>query len=42
MKYPAITEFHTLSSELTRWYAGLRPIRLEIDNTFPMKHETVR
>ena len=25
-----------------RWYAGLRPARIEIDKTLPMKHETVR
>jgi putative transposase len=25
-----------------RWYAGLRPVRIEIDKTLPLKHETVR
>ena len=25
-----------------RWYAGIRPVRIEIDDTLPLKHETVR
>jgi hypothetical protein len=25
-----------------RWYAGMRPVRIEIDGTLPLKHETVR
>jgi putative transposase len=25
-----------------RWYAGIRPVRIEIDATLPMKHELVR
>jgi putative transposase len=25
-----------------RWYAGLRPVGIEIDNTLPVYHETVR
>jgi len=25
-----------------RWYAGIRPVRIEIDGTLPVKHETVR
>jgi len=25
-----------------RWYAGLRPVRIEIDGTIPLNHETVR
>ena len=26
----------------TRWYAGIRPVRIEIDDTAPQQHETVR
>ncbi len=25
-----------------RWYAGVRPVRIEIDHTLPLRHETVR
>jgi putative transposase len=25
-----------------RWYAGMRPVRIEMENTLPLKHETVR
>ena len=25
-----------------RWYAGIPPVRIEIDNTRPLKHEWVR
>jgi putative transposase len=25
-----------------RWYAGMRPVRIELDNTLPPKHEIIR